>query len=143
MITIGIDPGKKTGLAVFRNKRLIELHSFNTFEALIYIINNAQNIERIVIEDSGGQSYIWNDNNNRKAFGRHARNIGSVDGKVGVFKEACESLKIDYIPISPLKKGAKWTKEQFKVYFPYWVQTTNEHERDAVKVVVQMGYVFW
>jgi hypothetical protein len=83
------------------------------------------------------QSYIWNKNNkSSSALGRHARNIGSVDGKVQVFKEACEELKINIISISPKDKGSKWDHKTFLHYFHDWKGgKTNQHERDAVKCV--------
>ena len=140
-LTIGIDAGKHTGIAIFENNNLIELKSLNTYQTIYFIQQNADRIKCIVIEDSTQQSYIWGaDQMNRKSFGRRARNTGSVDGKLDVYKEMCKELKIEVIPISPLKKGKKWTHAEFKVYFPEYKGTTNQHERDAVKCVVVMDF---
>lgn len=120
---------------------MVELKSLNTYQTICFIQQIADKIQSIVVEDSTQQSYIWGaDQMNRKSFGRRARNIGSVDGKLDVYKEMCQDLEIEIIPISPLKKGKKWTTHaEFKLYFPEYKGTTNQHERDAVKCVVVLG----
>lgn len=139
-LIIGIDAGKHTGIAIFNNNKLVELKSFNTYETICFIQQIADKIKYIIIEDSTKQSYIWGaDKMNRGSFGRRARNTGSVDGKLDVYKEMCQDLEIEIIPISPLKKGKKWTHTEFKTYFPEYKGTTNQHERDAAKCVVALG----
>lgn len=140
-MVVGIDAGTHTGIAIFENQKLARMYSTNTYEAIVFLQECAYKIKKVIIEDSAKQSYIWNKNNKTGgALGRHARNIGSVDGSVRVFKEACEALKIGIIAISPLQKGKKWTHAEFVHYFPYYKGQTNQHERDAAKCVVSQRY---
>ena len=142
MITIGIDPGKHTGVAVFDNqiKQFTNIFDCNTYEAILFLQANKENIKQIIIESSSRQSHIWSsDKMNKRSFGRRARNTGSVDGKVDIFREFCEKENIELREISPLQKGAKWNKEQFKIFIPEWTKQTNEHQRDAVKLVMFAG----
>lgn len=135
---IGIDPGKDTGLAIFENKILIETRSINTYEAIKFLQDNKQDIDYIVIESSTKQSFIWNKNNkSANALGRHARNIGSVDGVVRTLLECCEAENINVKTISPLQKGKKWDAVEFKQYFQEYTKRTNQHERDAAICVIK------
>jgi hypothetical protein len=137
---IGIDPGKDTGLAIFEGKTLIQTQSINTYEAIKFLQENKQDIDYVVIESSAKQSFIWNKNNkSTNAFGRHARNIGSVDGVVRVIIECCEAENIKVETISPLQKGKKWNSEEFKQYFQEYTKKTNQHERDAAICVIKAG----
>ena len=134
---IGIDPGKNTGLAVFQDNKLIELHTFTAYQAIKFLQSNKEHIKHVVIESSAKQSFIWNKNNkSTNAFGRHARNIGSVDGVVRMFLECCEEEEIQIYSISPLQKGAKWDSDKFKRYFQEYTKKTNEHQRDAAVCVL-------
>lgn len=135
-LIVGIDVGVETGIAVFKDNKLIELHTKNVYETILYLLDNVYDIKKVVIEDSTKQSFIWNKKNkSMSALGRHARNIGTVDGGVRIIKEACTSLDIDLISVAPLQKGKKWHKKDFKFFFPEWTTQTNQHERDAVKCV--------
>lgn len=138
---IGIDAGKHTGVAVFFDRKLQELFTCNTYQLIEYLQNNKNKIKAVVMEDSKLQSYIWGKNDkSNAALGRHARNIGSVDGRVEVIKEACEHLEININCISPAQKGAKWKAEEFLSYFSYFKGLTNQHERDAAKCVIMGNY---
>src|SRR5574343_523173 len=134
-LVIGIDPGVTTGLAIAIDGILKEIQSLNSYQTIEYLQKHKDYIKMVIIEDSSKQSHIWNTKKmNKGTFGRRARNTGSVDGVVRVFKEACEALEIECRLISPLKKGAKWEKhEDFLKYFPSWKNKTNQHTRDAVK----------
>ena len=52
------------------------------------------------------------------------------------------SNKIQVHKHTPLGKGSKWKKEDFQYYFPYWEKQTNEHQRDAVKIVFKFNHHF-
>ena len=133
---VGIDPGTQTGLAIFRNTKLSALHTMNTYEAIVYLQENQDAIDFIALEDSNKQGYIWESKDKTKrAFGRHARNIGSIDGKVRVFLEACEALNIDVMRIAPRTKGSKINHKQFIQLYPEYTKQANQHERDAAMCV--------
>jgi hypothetical protein len=137
---MGIDPGKHTGIAVYDQGKFINIFDCNTYEAILFLQENKTNIKQVIIESSSRQSHIWNTKEmNKGSFGRRARNTGSVDGKVDIFREFCIKENIEIREISPLQKGSKWTKEQFKMFVPEWTKQTNEHQRDAAKLVMFAG----
>jgi len=135
---VGIDVGVQTGIAIFNEGLLKNLLTLNVYDTICLLQNSYNTIDTIIMEDPRLQSYIWNKNNKGiSAMGRHARNIGSVDGSVRIINEACNGLKIDIRLISPKHKGRKITQDQFSLMFPYWnCKRTNQHERDAVMCVM-------
>lgn len=140
---IGIDPGKNTGIAIFKNKQLAELKTLTPYETVLFIQDNFSDIKRAVIEYSKGQSFIFVDPKSRSrpsAFGKIGRNIGQVDGLCELFIECLETNKIPVEKISPLSKGHKMKSAEFKLNFPEFKGQTNEHERDAAKIVFKFNY---
>jgi len=141
-MVIGIDVGVKTGIAVFQNRELADLRTFTPYQAICFFQENASKITKAVIEYSKGQSYIFNKRSgmNEKVIGRLGRNIGQVDGLCELFIECLESNKIEVHKHTPLGKGSKWNADDFRHFFPAWKNRTNEHERDAVKIVFKFNH---
>jgi hypothetical protein len=139
MLAVGVDPGKDTGLCIYNLlTKQIQLQTVNTYGLICYLQQNAQNIQILVIENSSKQSFVWNkQNKTSNALSRHARNIGSVDGRSNVILETCEALNIDYKCLSPMQKGKKWSHKEFTTYVQYTTQT-NQHERDAAKLLFML-----
>lgn len=141
---IGIDAGIKTGIAVFENKELVDLKTLTPYQAICFFQQNAGKITKAVIEYSKGQSYIFNQRSGmtKAVMGKLGRNIGQVDGLCEIFIECFEANKIEVHKHTPLGKGTKWRHEEFQHYFPKWKGRTNEHERDAVKIVYKFNHQF-
>jgi hypothetical protein len=140
---IGIDPGNKTGIAIFENKQLAQVKTLSPYQTVLFIQENSQKIKKAVIEYSKGNSYIFQSaktRSNSSAFGAIGRRIGQVDGLCELYIECLETNKIPVNKISPLSKGHKYKSEEFKIYFPKFKGRTNEHERDAVKIVSKFNY---
>jgi hypothetical protein len=140
---IGIDPGKKTGIAIFKNKELEEVRTLSPYQTVLFIQENSDKIKRAIIEYSKNQSYIFQEPKLRSrpsAFGKIGRNIGQVDGLCELYIECLETNEIPVGKISPLSKGHKYKSEEFKSYFPKFKGRTNEHERDATKIVYKFNY---
>lgn len=139
---LGIDAGVKTGIAIFENQKLVDLKTFTPYQAVCFFQENAGKISKAVIEYSKGQSYIFNKRigMNEKVIGRLGRNIGQVDGLCELFIECLENNKIEVHKHTPLGKGSKWNADEFKYFFPEWKSRTNEHERDAVKIVFKFNH---
>lgn len=140
---IGIDPGNKTGIAIFNQKKLTEVKTLTPYETVLFFQEEKNKIKRAVIEYSKGQSFIFTDPKMRarpSAFGKIGRNIGQVDGLCELYIECLETNKVPVNKVSPLSKGHKMKSEEFKRYFPDFKGKTNEHERDAVKIVYKFNY---
>jgi hypothetical protein len=141
---IGIDAGIKTGIAIFENERLVDLKTLTPYQTILFFQKNSNKIIKAVIEYSKGQSYIFNQRSemSKAVIGKLGRNIGQIDGLCDIFCECLESNKIPIHKHTPLGKGSKWSKKEFQLYFPYWEKQTNEHQRDAVKIVFKFNYHF-
>lgn len=138
---IGIDAGVKTGIAIFENRRLVDLKTLTPYQAICFFQENTGNITKAIIEYSKGQSYIFNQRAgmSKAVLGKLGRNIGQVDGLCDIFIECLEYNKIEVHKYTPLDKGSKWNKEEFQYFFPLWKNRTNQHERDAVKIVFKFN----
>lgn len=140
---IGIDPGNKTGISIFEKRELKEVKTLSPYQAIIFFQKNFDKIKKAVIEYSKGQSFIFQEPKLRSrpsAFGKISRNIGQVDGLCEMYIECLESERIPVAKIAPLNKGHKYSAQEFKSYFPKFKTRTNEHERDAVKIVYKFNY---
>ena len=141
---IGIDPGKATGLAIFNNGVLIKLCTCTPYELIRWLQEDYNFIKLVVFENSKLQSNIFSSaDSTKKIFGKIARNIGQVDGFCEIIKEICVYYNIEYKEISPLAKGQKITHKQFIERVSNWQKQTNQHERDAVQVVMKYNYQFY
>jgi len=139
---IGIDAGIKTGIAIFSDRQLIGLKTLTPYQAVCFFQENINKITKAVIEYSKGQSFIFNKRHGMsdKVVGKLGRNIGQVDGLCELYIECFESNKIEVCKHTPLGKGSKWKQEDFQHYFPRWKNRTNEHERDAAKIVFKFSH---
>lgn len=140
---IGIDPGNKTGISIFDNRELKEVKTLSPYGAVTFFQENFDKIKGAVIEYSKGQSFIFQSPELRGrsgAFGQMSRRIGQVDGLCELYIECLESKKIPVAKIKPISKGHKYSSEEFKSHFPKFKGRTNEHERDAVKIVYKFNY---
>ena len=142
MFVIGIDPGTKTGIACFKEGKLIRLLSKTPLETITFLLNNASKIKVAVIEDSKGQSHLFSakKTQNKRVVAKIGRNVGEIDALCKLYLDCFRDFNIELIKVTPLKKGDKWKQEDFIGYFPDWKKRTNEHERDAVKIVYKYNY---
>jgi hypothetical protein len=138
---IGVDPGNNTGVAIFKNEKLIELKTFTPFAFILWFQKNAIEIDLVVFENSKLQSHIFTGGyTNKRVGGRIGRNIGQVDGFCEIIKDMCEFYGIECKGVSPLAKGKKINHQTFKDFVPYYNKQTNQHERDAAQVVLSFIY---
>ena len=142
-ITVGVDPGKDTGVAIFKDKKLVELKTFTPFTFILWLQENKKEITMVVFENSKLQSHIFTGNSaNKRVGGRIGRNIGQVDGFCEIIQEMCEFYAIKCKGVSPLAKGKKITHKTFIDFVPYYNKQTNQHERDAAQVVMRFNYEY-
>lgn len=128
MRILGIDPGSKTGVAVFDDGELIELRTVTTsgIDDLIRITMP----DRVIFEDSRLQSHVWNRGVSARAVSRIARSVGQVDAFCSAIARVCGTAGIPYHGISPRQKGRKLSANDFRSVTG-WNGRSNQHERDA------------
>jgi hypothetical protein len=131
MIILGIDPGQKTGLAIYRDGKLVSLETIAPVDIIDFIKNSCAN--RIIFEDSRLQSVVWSRGTNAAAASKIARNVGQIDAWCSLIVAACEKEQIMCLGVSPKGKGEKMNADRFEA-FTGWTGSSNQHERDAAMV---------
>ena len=128
MILLAIDPGASTGMALFRDGKLVALRTVEPL-ALIETIK-AVCPDAIAIEDSRLQGAIWHSGRGQAKL---ARDVGRIDGWCDLVESAATWLRCGFYPVSPQGKGTKVNAATFK-QVTGWIGQTNQHERDAAMV---------
>lgn len=133
-VTVGIDPGTHTGVAIYRAGRLVELQTIEPHQ-LVEVIETVMPA-RVVFEDSRLISPTWKRGVSNAAQLKIARDVGQIDAWCRLIVATCERLQIPAHGISPKAKGAKLSAAQFAV-LTGWEGRSNEHSRDAACVAWQ------
>ena len=128
---IGIDPGKHTGIAIYRDGALCELHTLSPDMLESLLVRTRSDL--VVFEDSRKQSAVFSRGTNARATLKIARNVGEVDMLCRQIDDMCRRHGLESVGVSPLRKGAKVDAERFAVVTG-WTQRSNQHERDAAMV---------
>lgn len=128
---IGIDPGKNTGIAIYRDGALCELHTLSPdmIEALLVRVRP----DLVVYEDSRKQSPVFSRGVSARATLKIARNVGEIDQLCRQIEDMCRRHGLESVGVSPLRKGAKVDAARFAI-LAGWLQRSNQHERDAAMV---------
>lgn len=130
-LLLGIDPGQKTGVAIFTNGALTELRT-TTPNGVAAVLDELQP-ERVVFEDSRLTKATWGRGVSPAALRKIARNVGQIDAWCSQLVDLCAVRGIVAHGISPKGKGAKLTGEKFMRLTGY-AGRTNQHQRDAAMV---------
>ena len=130
---IGIDPGVKTGLAVWnRRTRKFEVVRTTTICA-------AQETIRAMVARGNMVEVRIEDARQRKWFGRAGRErlkgVGSVNRDCSIWQEFCEHYGIKYVLVHPKDNTTKVQAEYFN-RVTGWSGRSSEHSRDAGMLVV-------
>lgn len=127
-VMIGIDPGTKTGFAVWDldKKEFIEIKTLSIVTAFENVLfwQKARGIKALRFEDSRLRS--WFAGKGREAL----QGAGSIKRDCSIWQEFCEYHQIDFEPIKPMKGQTKWNSGTF-AKLTKWRQRTSEHSRDA------------
>lgn len=131
MLTIGIDPGQNTGMAVFDGGRLVQIHT----ETPLGMVQRLRMMApaHVVFEDSRLQSHAWTQVKSRPAALKMARNVGEIDAWCKLIVEVCADIRASALGVSPRNKGAKMGHDAF-CELTGWEKQTNQHGRDAAMV---------
>jgi len=127
-IKIGIDPGKKTGIAIKIDGEFHAIGSMGIVEAMIEVLKYPVTNTVVSFEDA----------RLRKWFGKSGREklqgAGSIKRDSSIWEEFLSYHNYDFFTVSPLSKGAKLDAELFK-RLTGWEGRTNEHGRDAATLI--------
>lgn len=132
MIVLGIDPGSKTGFAVYDNGEI---------KTLFWLSNKSDispglwaSVGLVVVEDSRLSKRVWSGGDaSGRVMAKIGRDIGAIDAQCARIVEHCEKLGIPCLSVSPKGKGGKLNAQRFKA-LTGWTAPTNQHERDAAMV---------
>jgi hypothetical protein len=150
-LILGIDPGKDTGIALYNTddqilEQLTTIEGWQMVSTIMDLISRDK-LQAVVFEDIRKQSHIFNKGNKlfNKTLAKRGRNVGSIDTYCEIIEKTCNKCNIPCYGLSPKEKGAKWEHKKrdlrngcFLDYFPYWKGKTNEHNRDAAKLLVML-----
>lgn len=131
---IGIDPGNKTGIAIFSLGAKFNLVETKTIHPLD-VSKEIEGADAVYIEDSRLQKAIFCHPSQKIAY---SRSVGQVDARCSDIEEICKRKGIRFVGISPREKGKKISKDEFMRIFGCVSNKSgsNQHERDAATVVL-------
>jgi hypothetical protein len=133
-VCIGIDPGVKTGLAVWdRNARkLARVSTMTIIDAMDLVREYAASgsLYCLYFEDARLRTGYFGER-----AGINQQGAGSIKRDCGIWDELSVSLAcIPFKPLSPQQKGRKVGADAF-VKLTGWTARTSEHGRDAAMLV--------
>ena len=137
-LIIGIDPGVRTGFAVWHKER----QSFDTV-CTMSIVQAMNTIVEAMLRRGYKIQIRFEDARLRKWFGTADREklqgVGSIKRDSSIWAEFCDYHEIDCVAIPPAaQKGlTKMSAEQFQK-MTGWTERTSEHARDAAMIVYQL-----
>lgn len=128
---IGIDPGTKTGIAVWNTRQ--------KFFRLIMTAGVIKAMKEVELFKNDGIQVILEDATQVKfkTDPRKAQGAGSIKRDVAVWKEFFEEHGIQYRLVRPNKLITKWSSEKFKQATGF-TGRTDQHARDAAMLVYGM-----
>lgn len=131
-IIAGIDPGVKTGLAIWkcRSQTFMELKTCSIIEAFEYLRNYklTDNLDELWFEDSRLRRWFGN------AGREKLQGAGSIKRDSAIWQEFCEYYEITFQAIKPASGQTKWNSAYFR-RVTGWRERTSQHARDAAVLV--------
>ena len=133
-ILIGIDPGKKTGVAVTIYGKLEYLYTIDFWMCYDFITTGYRTDQtEIHIEDTSDLP-IFHKGMNKRSMGEIGRRVGSVCREAELLNIGFSRLGYTVI-MHRNKKTSKIDSETFK-RLTGWKGRSNQHERDAVCLII-------
>lgn len=136
MIHIGIDPGVKTGFAVWdsEKQKFLEISTCTITEAMNRVIihrNMALTSEKdIMLHIEDARLRKWYGNSGREKL----QGAGSVKRDSKIWEDFCKENEIEYRMVAPKNNRTKVSKEYF-TKITGWTKPTTDHARDAAMMV--------
>lgn len=135
-LVVGIDPGVKTGFAVWcrRERRLIDVATVSALEAMDRI--KAMNVAELRFEDARQRTWFGSSDRKQAKYGAGFREgIGSVKRDCALWEDFCARHGIKFKAVKPARGNTKWDAANFKKVTG-WQGRTSEHARDAALLVI-------
>ena len=136
MIHIGIDPGVKTGFAVWdsEKQKFLEISTFTITEAMNRVIihrNMALVLgKELMLHIEDARLRKWYGNSGREKL----QGAGSVKRDSKIWEDFCKENEIEYRMVAPKNNRTKVNKEYF-TKITGWTKQTTDHARDAAMMV--------
>ncbi|MCP4277705.1 MAG: hypothetical protein GY779_15265 [Gammaproteobacteria bacterium] len=128
--SIGIDPGKNTGFALYGipEAKLLIVDSMDFWRVYNAVLRYKTNdLSRVVVEVPATK-HVWHkDAANTKAMQRQAVNVGGVIREAELMADGLEYLGYPVVRVHP---RGKVDRERF-IKYTGWTDRCNEHARDA------------
>ena len=131
-LIIGIDPGVKTGIAVYdpELKRLLSVDTFKIYQAMQFILYYKENHFTVFVRIEDARLRKWYGNSGREVL----QGAGSVKRDCGIWQDFLTDEYIDFDLVAPKNNRTKISAEMFKKITGYEGRTS-EHGRDAAMMV--------
>lgn len=133
MLWIGLDPGTKTGFAVWDDskKRLTTMETLQIHVAMDYIRELMDRDSIFVIfEDARQRTWFGKDKNTSAKL----QGAGSIKRDCSIWEDFLTDYGIPFRAIPPQKGCTKWSEEYFK-RVTGWKGRSSNHARDAAVLV--------
>lgn len=131
-LTIGIDPGTHTGVAVFdlQHRSLLIVDSMQIHNAMDLVKKAHADgmLNRVVFEDA--RLRVWFGSSGREKL----QGAGSIKRDSQIWADFLVDLGCTFKNIKPAAGATKWNAEKFK-RLTGWAGRTDEHGRDAALLV--------
>ncbi|TGK36291.1 hypothetical protein EHO65_18230 [Leptospira andrefontaineae] len=141
---IGIDPGTKTGFAVWNTetRKFEEICTLSIDEAIKKLTDNIGKPIPGLIDMRQDLLVLVEDARKRKWFGKNGRGklqgAGSIKRDCTIWEKFLTKNKIPFEMVHPMAGRTKWNAQDFKKYTG-WTKRTSEHARDAALIVFGRG----
>lgn len=134
MIHIGIDPGTKTGIAVWDSatKQFIVVGTCSIVEAIFLVREYPEADTKIHYEDARQRS--WFGSKGREVM----KGVGSVERDCKIWEQFCAHFGYESRAVHPKNIVTKLDAKRFEAMTGY-TGRTSEHARDAAMIVWGIG----
>ena len=131
---IGIDPGKKTGIAMWNGSEITFMKSMGFWDAIdkIDFISDTFPDSTVYIENPMLNKPVFARGNKRVVREMIAQRVGMNKRDAQLLIEYCKRLKLNVKQVKP--STSKWNAKELKTITGI-TDRTNEHVRDAIKLV--------
>lgn len=136
MITIGIDPGRNTGVAIVNDQgKLVYLNTTDFWGAFSIITTfDKNNVKAVHIEDTSDLPVFHKTAQTRQAIATTGRRVGEVCAEARLLADGLERYGYKVIRRRQ-KKSQKLNAMIFK-RLTGWKGRTNQHQRDAAALII-------
>ncbi len=138
MILLGIEPGKHTGIAKWLTEtKDLEVYTKSFWDTYEFVTSDFDPGNTVIYAENPGKNKPVFENKgkkklSRKAFGRKAQNVGM--NKQDAFRLIQGFQRKGFVVFQIRPASRKWTSNEFRDNTGLDIRT-NEHQRDAAKLV--------